>query len=120
MKMVNPYKPFKTKLMIIKCLLRADKPLIANHIAKRTRLNPQTVAYQLNKMVENGILLKDNDHYHPQDYFSNKELYGAFYSVFHPFVDAIKNSTDSSQMKDDNILEILRILVELFMLDLFK
>lgn len=94
--------------------------MIAHKIARATRLNPQTATYQLNKMVNSGILLKENNQYYAQKYFLNKQVWGAFLEVFNPFVKHIRNETDASQMEEDNILPILRILLELIMQDLLK
>lgn len=118
--MTNPYNSLGTKIKILNCILRNDNPMIAHRIAKTVRLSPQTVTYQLNKMVDGGILLKENDYYVPQVYFSNKQVWGAFLEIFNPFVKYIRNNTNPSQMKDNNILSILRILVELMMRDLLK
>ena len=118
--MTNPYNSLKTRIKILNCILRNNSPMIAHRIAKATRLNPQTATYQLNKMVDNGILLKENNYYKPQVYFLDKQVWGAFLEIFNPFVKYIRNNTNPSQMKDDNILSILRMLVELMMLDLLK
>ena len=118
--MTNTYNPLKTKIKILKYILRNNSPMIAHRIAKATRLSPQTTTYQLNKMVDSGILLKENNYYIPQVYFLNKQVWGAFLEIFNPFVKYIRDNTNPSQMKDDNILSILRMLVELMMLDLLK
>ncbi len=118
--MTSPYNSLKTKIKILKCILRNDNPMIAYRIAKAINLSSQTTTYQLNKMVDNGILLKENNYYIPQNYFFNKQVWGAFLEIFNPFVKYIRDETDSSQMEKDDILSILRILIELMMQDLLK
>jgi len=94
--------------------------MIAHRIAKAIKLSSQTTTYQLNKMVNIGILLKEDSHYRPQNYFFDKQVWGAFLEIFNPFVKYIRNETDSSQMERDDILSILRVLIELMMQDLLK
>ncbi len=118
--MTNPYNSLKTKVKILNCILCSDTPMIAHRIAKTIRLSPQSTTYQLNKMVESGILLKENDCYLPQDYFLDDEVKAAFNTLLNPLVKYIRDETNPSQMKDDNILSILRVLVELMMRDLLK
>ena len=113
--MTSPHNSLKTKLKILECLLANGKSMISHRIAKTTKLNPQTVAYQLNKMVKNGIILKDDNQYRPQDYFSEEEVWNEITRFFSGVVQYIHDETDSSQMETDSVLDIVHILIELIL-----
>lgn len=89
--------------------------MISHRIAKTTKLNPQTVAYQLNKMVKDGIVLKDGNQYRAQDYFSDNEVWCEITKFFSGVIQYLHNETDLSQMESDSIIDILHILVELIL-----
>ncbi len=113
--MTNPYNSLKTKIKILECILNNGESMISHRIAKTTKLNPQTVAYQLNKMVKNGIILKDGNQYRAQDYFSDNEVWYEITKFFSGVVEYIHDETDSSQMENDSVIDILHILIELIL-----
>ena len=81
---------FTSKIKIIKALRRAGEPLIAQHIAKRSRLSPQLVSYHLQQMVEWGMIIistsEDKTFYHLQKAYCDEELLGILSDMLIPYM----------------------------------
>lgn len=94
---------FASKIKIIKTLRRAGEPLIAQHIAKRSRLTPQLVSYQLEQMVDWGIIttssVEDKSFYQLQKPYCNEELLEILSETLIPFMSKISTQMDFSQIK---------------------
>jgi len=113
--MRDSYRGLQLKYLILNCLIKEDKPLIANKIAKKIKKTPQSVSYHLNQMVDCGILIKNGDGtYKPQEYFLNLNMYRLFYDEIERFIIFLRENTDTSQMKENNIIDIFRLFMELF------
>lgn len=105
---------FASKIKIIKTLRRAGEPLIAQHIAKRSRLNPQVVSYQLEQMVDWGIITKlnveDKMLYQLQKSYCDEKLLELLSNTLIPFMNRICNQMDFSQIKISSTEAVMRNL----------
>jgi len=124
----------KTLLTIVETMQRADKPLIMNHIAKRSKLSPQLVDYHLEQMIKNGLalLIKEDDkkYYMLQPIFYDDNWLNALYEMLTPFVEGMSGRIAYEQFTNDISQErvIINILVmflrrfedELDKIELFK
>lgn len=78
-------------LKIVEVMQQSGKPLILNHIARRTRIPVQLVDYHLEKLIESGIIysLKENGStfYTLQPVFYDGNWLNALYAQLTPFVE---------------------------------
>ena len=105
---------FASKIKIIKALRRAEEPLIAEHIAKRSRLSHQLVRYHLEQMVQWGILIASNREektfYHLQKAYWNDELLEDLSKMLIPYMKKMSVGMDLSQVKVSTTEAIVRNL----------
>lgn len=105
---------FASKIKIIKTLRRAGEPLIAQHIAKRSRLTPQLISYQLEQMVDWGIVTKSNSEdktfYQLQKPYCNEELLETLSDMLIPYMKKMSAGMDFSQVKVSTTEAIIRNL----------
>lgn len=94
---------FSSKIKIIKTLRRAGEPLIAQHIAKRSHLTPQLISYQLEQMVDWGIVTKssveDKTLYRLQKPYCDEELLEILSNMLIPYMKKMITGMDFSQVK---------------------
>ena len=105
---------FASKIKIIKALRRAGEPLIAQHIAKRSRLSPQLVSYHLQQMVEWGMIItstsEDKTFYHLQKAYCDEELLGILSDMLIPYMEKMSEGMDFSQVKVSTTEAVIRNL----------
>ena len=105
---------FASKIKIIKALRRAEEPLIAEHIAKRSRLSHQLVRYHLEQMVQWGMVLTSNSEdkmfYHLQKAYWNDELLEDLSKMLIPYMKKMSVGMDLSQVKVSTTEAIVRNL----------
>lgn len=105
---------FASKIKIIQTLRRAGKPLIAQHIAKRSHLTPQLVSYQLEQMVDWGIVttsnVEDKTFYQLQKTYLNDQLLEDLSILLIPYMEKMSKSMDFSQVKGSSSEAIMRNL----------
>ncbi|MCJ7633423.1 winged helix-turn-helix domain-containing protein [Candidatus Bathyarchaeota archaeon] len=105
---------FASKIKIIKALRRAGEPLIAQHIAKRSRLSPQLVSYHLEQMVDWGIIttssVEDKSFYQLQKPYCNEELLEILSDTLIPFMSKISTQMNFSQIKVSSTEAVIRNL----------
>ena len=105
---------FASKIKIVQTLRRAEKPLIAQHIAKRSRLTPQLISYQLEQMVDWGIVTKSNSEdktfYQLQKPYCNEELLETLSDMLIPYMKKMSAGMDFSQVKVSTTEAIIRNL----------
>lgn len=114
---------FASKIKIIKTLRRAGEPLIAQHIAKRSRLSAQLVSYHLERMVQWGILIASNKEektfYHLQKAYWDDQLLEDLSMMLIPYMQKMTKGMDFSQVKVStteavtlNLFMFLRLFIE--------
>ena len=105
---------FASKIKIIKALRRAGEPLIAQHIAKRSRLTPQLVSYHLEQMVEWGMIItstsEDKMFYHLQKAYWNDQLLEDLSQMLIPYMKKMSKAIDFSQVKVSTTEAVIRNL----------
>ncbi len=94
---------FTSKIRIIEALRRAEKPLIAEHIAKRSRLSRQLVSYHLEQMVQWGMIVassgEDKTFYQPQKAYLDEQLLEDLSAILIPYMRKMSKDMDLSQVK---------------------
>jgi len=105
---------FASKIKIIQTLRRAGEPLIARHIAKRSRLSPQLVSYHLQQMVEWGMIItsnvEDKTFYYLQKAYWNDQLLEDLSIMLIPYMKKMSKNMDLSQVKVSSSEAIIRNL----------
>jgi len=105
---------FASKIKIIQTLRRAGGPLIAQHIAKRSRLSPQLVSYHLQQMVEWGMIItsnvEDKTFYHLQKAYWNDQLLEDLSIMLIPYMKKMSKNMDLSQVKVSSSEAVIRNL----------
>lgn len=111
---MNLEELFSSKIKIVQTLRRAGKPLIAQHIAKRSRLTPQLVSYQLEQMVDWGIVttsnIEDKTFYQLQKPYCNEGLLEILSDMLIPYMNKISVQMDFSQIKISPTEAVIRNL----------
>ncbi|MCJ7634895.1 hypothetical protein MUP77_21215 [Candidatus Bathyarchaeota archaeon] len=94
---------FTSKIRIIETLRRAGRPLIAQHIAKRSHLYPQLVRYHLGQMVEWGMVTTSNSEdktfYQLQKPYYDEQLMEVLSEMLIPYMQNMSKDIDYSQVK---------------------
>ena len=108
-----------TKLKIIKILIKADKPLILNHIAKKTNLDIQLVEYHIKKLIGDGIVIieteEEKKYYYLCSPFYDTNNMNALYSLLTPYVEAtVKNLSEDTATTEEQVLNTFMYLLLLF------
>ena len=105
---------FSSKIKIIQTLRRAGKPLIAQHIAKRSRLSPQLVSYHIEQMLEWGIItassFEDKTVYHLQKAYYEERLLEDLSTMLIPYMKQMSKDMDFSQIKGSTTEAVIRNL----------
>ena len=100
---MNLEEVFASKIKIIQTLRRSGKPLIAQHIAKRSSLTPQLVSYHLLQMVEWGMIVTSNiggkTFYHLQKAYWDDQLLEDLSLMLIPYMKKMSKGMDLSQVK---------------------
>ena len=95
---------------IIEVMIKADKPLILNHISQRCKVSPQATQYQINKLVECGtVLCQEEDgtkYYFLQPPFYLDEAGDALLIELTRFADAFSKSLIVPKEKDRESITI--------------
>ncbi len=109
-----------TKLKIIKCLVDEDKPLILNHIAKKTDLDIQLVEYHIKKLIAEGIvntaIEAEKKYYYLCAPFYDEDNMNALYSLLIPYVKATAKEMreEKEEITEKEILNAFMYLMLLF------
>ena len=94
---------FVSKIKIIQTLRRAGEPLIAQHIAKRSRMSAQLVGYHLEQMVQWGMIVTSNSEdktfYHLQKAYWTDQLLEDLSIMLIPYMKKMSKGMDFSQVK---------------------
>ena len=105
---------FASKIKIIQTLRRAGEPLIARHIANRSRLSPQLVSYHLEQMVQWGIIItsqsEDKTFYHLQKAYWNDCLLENLSLMLVPYMEEMSKHLDLSQVTVSTTEAVIRNL----------
>lgn len=108
------------KLKIINCLIKEERPLILNHIAKKTDLDIQLVEYHIKKLIEEGIIIYENEeekrYYRLSSPFYDVDNINALYSLLTPYVEATAKELleGNSKTTSDDVLITFMYLLLLF------
>ncbi|MBU1173175.1 MAG: winged helix-turn-helix domain-containing protein [Proteobacteria bacterium] len=112
---------FTSKIRIIEALRRAEKPLIAQHIAKRSHLYPQLVRYHLGQMVEWGMVttstVEDKTFYQLQQPYCDEQLMEVLSELLIPYMQHMSEGMDFSQAKvsvGEAVIRNLFMLLRMF------
>lgn len=113
------------RLDIVRHLRKADKPLIAHHIAIAIKLRPQLLDYHLKILIKQGIILvtREYGHYYYflQPYFYLEEAETALMQIMLPWVEEFSKQTEISEQNELTSLTKSRIVLNnlKYYLDLF-
>ena len=114
-----------TKLKIIECLIKADKPLILNHIAKKTKLDIQLVEYHIKIFIKEEVINRavgddDKNYYYLVAPFYDKDNMDALYSLLTPYIqETIKTLRDNSaEVTQKGVINTFMYLLFLFIEDI--
>lgn len=112
---------FDSKVKIIQALRRANEPLILQHIAKRSRMSPQSVSYQLEKLIEWGIVtsksIDEKTVYQLQQPFYDEQALEKLSNALIPYMKKMGKNLDFSQIKGESteaVIKNLFMLMRLF------
>ena len=96
---------FDSKVKIVQALRRANQPLILHHIAKRTRMSPQLVSYQIEQLIEWGIVTTNIDEektvYQLQEVYYDNQALEKLSKALLPYMIKISENMDFSQVKGE-------------------
>lgn len=105
---------FASKIKIIQTLRRAGQPLIARHIANRSRLSPQLVSYHLEQMVQWGMIItsssEDKTFYHLQKAYWDDQLLEDLSLMLVPYMEKMSRGMEFSQVKVSTTEAVIRNL----------
>ena len=108
---------FKTKIKIVQLMQKANRPLIAEYIAKKTKLSHQLVSYHLKQMVESGIAgiypIEEEPgvtYYALQPPYYDPQWLEALYAALTPFVEDTAKTLDLEQATVSSPQAVLRNL----------
>jgi len=105
---------FASKIKIIQTLRRARQPLIARHIANRSRLSPQLVSYHLEQMVQWGMIITSNSEdktfYHLQKAYWDDQLLEDLSLMLVPYMQKMSRGMEFSQVKVSTTEAVIRNL----------
>lgn len=105
---------FTSKISIIEAMQKARKPLILQHIAKKSRLTPQLVSYHLKLMIEWGIINvyqeQEKTLYVLQAAYYDEGWLEALCAVMTPYLKAMSRDMDLSQIQVQPAKALIRNL----------
>jgi len=114
---------------ILRVLITRNIGLRSCDIAKECHMGRERIAQNLTKMVDKGILLREEvkgtKYYFPQPIFWNNDIVNGMYERMLPFIQEISEDLVYEQMNDDgNVkhpsLECIQILLKLFDFEIDK
>lgn len=95
---------FGSKVMIVKAMQKLGKPDIIQHIAKECKMTPQLVKYQIDQMIQWGIVgtVEHPDepfktYYMLQPAYYDKGWLQSLYAIFTPYIEALGTMIDTDQ-----------------------
>jgi len=121
-----PKKKSDVALQIILHLKGADRPLIANHIAKGTKIRPQLIDYHLKKLLNKGVVLVQREYghyyYFLQPSFYLEEAETALMKILIPWVEVFAKRTEvtKGQKKDQVVYNNLNYYFQIFLKNIQK
>ena len=105
---------FASKVKIVQALRRANMPLILLHIAKRSRMSPQLVSYQLEHLVEWGIVTAtvegEKTYYQLQEAYYDDQALEKLSKALLPYMVKISEKMDFSQVKGSTTEAVVKNL----------
>ena len=66
---------------IFSALYRHKKPLSLADLKRLLKLTPQRLFYHLNKLVKDGVILKENDYYSLPDFYYQTDVINDLYII---------------------------------------
>lgn len=104
---------FGSKVKIVQALRRANQPLILHQIAKRSKMSHQLVSYQLEQLVEWGIIIAsingDKTYQLQKPYYDEKALEKLSIKLL-PYMKMISDKMDFSQVKGSTTEAVVKNL----------
>ena len=89
------------KIKIIKCLVKEEKPLILNHISKKTKRSIQLIDYHIKQMIDQGVIIcsltEGKKYYYLSAPFYDEYGTEALYKYLTPYIETIV-----TEMKEEN------------------
>lgn len=116
-------------LKIVEAMQQSGKPLILNHIAKRTKIPVQLVDYHLEKLIENGIVYSikqdGNNYYMLQPVFYDENWLNALYAQLTPFVESMNDGEsilfDQAKVPEGKVvINIITVFLGRFQVEIEK
>jgi len=105
---------FDNKVKIVQALRRANSPLILQHIAKRSRLSHQIVSYQIEKLIEWGIVTAnvevEKTFYQLQNPYYDEQALEKLSTKLLPYMKGISEKMDFSQVKGSTTEAVVKNL----------
>lgn len=105
---------FDSKVKIVQALRRAGEPLILHHIAKRSKISPQLVSYQLEHLIEWGIVTssisEDKTFYQLQKPYYDEQALEKLSTKLLPYMSSISEKMDFNQVKGSTTEAVVKNL----------
>ena len=118
---------FASKVKIVQTLRRAGEPLILHHIAKRSKMSPQLVSYQLEHLIEWGIVTssisEDKTVYQLQNPYYDEQALEKLSTKLLPYMRSISEKMEFSQVKgstSEAVVKNLFMFMRLFETEIEK
>jgi DNA-binding HxlR family transcriptional regulator len=96
---------FDSKVKIVQTLRRANEPLISHQIAKRSKISPQLVSYQLDNLIKWGIVTtsieEEKTFYQLQEVYYDNQALEKLSKALLPYMTKISANMDFSQVKGE-------------------
>ena len=105
---------FDSKVKIVQALRRANQPLILHHIAKRSKMSPQLVSYQLEHLIEWGIVTssvsEDKTFYQLQEPYYDEQALEKLSKKLLPYMFSISEKMEFAQVKGSTTEAVVKNL----------
>ena len=105
---------FDSKVKIVQTLRRANEPLILHHIAKRSKMSPQLVSYQLEHLIEWGIVTssvsEDKTFYQLQEPYYDEQALEKLSNKLLPYMSSISENMEFAQVKGSTTEAVVKNL----------
>lgn len=110
----------ETGAQVFFCLYNNCKPLTTNDIAKETKLTWKLVDYHLPKLLEQGLILKEENKYLINPILIDEDLWDIYYGIMKLLTSYISDRLilPVECNKEDGVMSILRILPSLFNIEI--
>jgi len=118
-----PQDFFTTKIQIIETMQKAGKPLILQHIAKRSKLTPQLVSYHMKQMIQWGIAgtVQSPDFTDPKVYYVLQPAYydenwlNSLFVLLEPYMKALTIDFEQTEVgHTKSVIRNLSMFLRLF------